>query len=217
MKKLLFLALAAPILSLFAFTGCSKEIDFTAYISEMRQDIFVYSDDTTEIKAYCSVKEQPYVADGILGEPCEIIEVFVSFSTPHEEVNISIGDLGGEMNYRSVDNDFYLSLSASPFTGSSVAAVLTVDGESNNYTLLSVRDDSVMSCENAALCVVEHDRELFDALVDNGIFKGEIYVRLLYDEGCYYYVGVCDRNKNLTAFLLDGVKGKIIATKHLSL
>lgn len=214
---MLLVALVAPILSLVAVFGCAKEIDFTAYISEKRTDIYVYSDDETQITAYCSQKEQPYVADGILGEPCQIVEFFVKFTKPHEEVTISVGDLGGEMSYRSVDNDFYLSLSAEPLAGGSVDAALSVDGESRNYTLLSVRDDSVMSCENAVLCVVEHDRELFDGLVENGVFKGEIYVRLLYDEGCYYYVGICDRDKNLTAFLLDGVKGKIIATKQISL
>lgn len=217
MKKVILAALVAPILFLSALAGCSKPVDFTAYISEMRTDIFIYSDDDMEIKAYCSKKEQPYVADGIMGEPCEVVEVFVSFSKPHEEVVISLGGLGGEMSYRAVDNDYYLSLSAAPFSGGMVEAELTVDGESRGYRLLSVKDDGVMSCQNAVLCVVEHDRELFDGLVENGVFKGEIYARLLYDDGCYYYVGVCDRDKNLTAFLLDGVKGKIIATKNLTL
>ena len=70
-------------------------------------------------------------------------------------------------------------------------------------------------CEQALSCVVEHDRELFDSMTANGLFDGEIFIRLLYDEGCYYYVGVCNKQKNIKAYLLDGERGKIIATKEL--
>ena len=73
-----------------------------------------------------------------------------------------------------------------------------------------------MDCESAVKCVTEHNPDLFASLTENKIFKGEIYVRLLYDEGCYYYVGVCDREKNINAFLVDGVRGKIIANKKLN-
>ena len=61
-------------------------------------------------------------------------------------------------------------------------------------------------------CAVEHGKELFASLTDGNIFLGEIYVRLLYDDGCYYYVGVCDRNKKITAYLVDGERGKVIAS-----
>ena len=64
-------------------------------------------------------------------------------------------------------------------------------------------------------CVIEHDRKLFEGLTENRLFLGEIYVRLLYDEGCYYYVGVCDKSKHVTAYLIDGEHGKVIATKDI--
>ena len=73
----------------------------------------------------------------------------------------------------------------------------------------------VMNCEQAVNCVVEHDRALFDGLTKNNLFDGEIFVRLLFDEGCYYYVGVCDKSCHITAFLIDGESGKILATKSM--
>ena len=91
---------------------------------------------------------------------------------------------------------------------------LTCDGEPAEYTLQSVLTESVMDCEGALGCVREHAAGLFEGLTENGTLNAEIFVRLLYDGKCYYYVGVCDREGNITAFLVDGQSGKIIAERE---
>ncbi len=214
MKKLSFLV-AVLCLAAALFCGCARGVDYPAFISEKRTDIFIYKDDDKEIKIYCSEREQPYAADGIMGDICPIVEIFVTLPKNPQELEVSVESVEGEMNYRSVENCFYLSFTAAAFGKASVDVTLTYDGKSETFSALSVRYAGVMSCEQAVLCAAEHDKELFESLMKKGAFDGEIYVRLLYDEGCYYYVGVCDKSKKITAYLVDGEKGKVIAKKHL--
>jgi len=209
----------APILLILcavcALSACSKQVNYCDYISESRSDVFLYKDDTTEIKIQCVKKEQPFSADGYKGEVCDLVEVYASLSKNPQVLEVSVENLGGEMNYQSVGRQYYLSFSAAAFNKSSVEVTLTADGKAETYTALSVKDGSVLSCENAVTCVAEYASELFEGLTSNGLFDGEIFVRLLYDEGCYYYVGVCDKEKHITAFLIDGERGKVIAKKEL--
>lgn len=217
MKKttfLLFIALSL-ICALCALPACAKQVNYFDYVSECRSDVFLYKDDNTEINIRCVNKEQPFSADGYKGETCDLIEIYVSLSKNPQTLEVSVETLSGEMNYQAVTRQYTLTVSAAAFEKSSVEVTLTADGEEKTYTALSVKDGNVMSCEKAVACVAEHASEMFGGLTSNGLFDGEIFVRLLYDEGCYYYVGVCNKEKHVTAFLIDGERGKIIAKKEL--
>ncbi len=212
MKKL-FISIFLVTVIFLTFPGCSKNIDYLEYISEKRSNIYLYSDDEVDIKIYCSQKEQPYCADGIKGEMCDVCEVFVKLNKNPSELSISLCGHEGEMNYQAVDNLFYLSFSEKAFETDSLDITLDIDGESKTYKALTATYDGVLSCDDAVNCVIEHDGELVSSLTSNGLFNGEIYVRLIYDEGCYYYVGIITKDKTVFAYLVDGERGKIISTK----
>lgn len=197
------------------FSGCGKKINYLDYISERRTNIFLYEDDGISIKIYCAEREQPYAADGYKGDTCEIVEIFVSLPKNPEELEVSVEGYGGEMSYRAVDACYYLAFSAAAFKKESLDVTLSYDGKDSTYKALTVIYAGVLSCDEAVKCVIDCDKELFDSLTKNRLFDGEIYVRLLYDEGCYYYVGVCDKQKRISAYLVDGEHGKIIARKTL--
>lgn len=196
--------------------ACSAEFDYTRYISEKRSEIYLYTDDTVQITVNCVQREQPYNADGICGETCDLVEIFVKLSPTPNSMEISVEGYSGEMNYEAVNTRFTASYSAPSFKNEGIDVVITADGNEKTYRALNVLDSGILSCEQVLKCAVEHDRELFASLTRKRDFSGEIYVRLLYDEGCYYYVGVCDREKNITAYLLDGGIGKVIATKKIT-
>ncbi|MDE7083015.1 MAG: hypothetical protein K2O89_04860 [Clostridia bacterium] len=217
MKKtaLLLCIILSVICAVCALPACSRQVNYLDYISESRSDIFLYKDDTTEIKIQCLKREQPFSADGYKGEVCELIEIYATLDKNPQELEVSVENLGGEMNYQAVTRQYFLSFTAAAFDKSGVEVTLTADGNTQTYTALSVKYNGVMSCEKAVLCVAEYASELFEGLTSNGLFDGEIFVRLLYDEGCYYYVGVCNKEKRITAFLIDGERGKVIAKKEL--
>ena len=214
MKKflILFLTVAA---SVCFFCGCGKKMNYLNYISEKRSNIYLYSDDEFEIKIHVSEREAPYSTDGIKGDVSGFTEIFVKLPKNYNEVEIHAADIAGQMNYRSVENCYYLSQSDGNIAGDDVKVTLTFGGECREYTAVSVLYSGVITCEDAVKCAIDHDTELFESLTQKDVFLGEIFVRLLYDDGCYYYVGVCDRNKKITAFLVDGERGTILATKEL--
>lgn len=214
--KRFFIALVCAAVLICQLAGCSAQVDLSKYISEKRSEIYLYSDDDAEIKLYCVSREQPYAADGICGDVCDLIEIYVTFAKTPAAVEISVDGLHADMNYEAVDKRFTLSYSAPPLQRDGVDITLNCDGEQKIYRALNVKDKGVLSCEQAVKCAYAYDKELFDSLKTRRDFAGEIYVRLLYDDGCYYYVGLCDRNKNITAYLLDGGIGKVISTKKLS-
>lgn len=196
--------------------ACAPKTDYTKYISEKRSEIYLYSDDETDIKINCVSREQPYCTDGICGNMCELREIFITLATTPESVEISVDGFTGEMNYEAVEKRFSLTYTAPPFNADGVEIGLEYNGIQKNYRALNVKDSGVITCEQAVKCAAEYDGELFESLKTKRDFAGEIYVRLLFDDGCYYYVGVCDRDKNITAYLLDGGTGKIITSKKIS-
>ena len=214
MKKFFILTLAVCLAACLT-SGCKRQPDYFDYVSEKRTNIYLYSDDGLEIKIYLSQRESPYSSDGIKGEISALTEIYVSLPKNEQNVYVSVSGLEGQMNYKAVENCYYLSSSSSSISGDSTQVTLTVGEESKTYSAVSVLYDGVITCEQALQCVIERDGQLFEELTENKVFCGEIYVRLLYDDGCYYYVGVCDRNSKISAYLVDGVRGKIIATKQL--
>ncbi len=202
-----------------ALGGCAKNsVDYTDYISENRYNVYMYSDEGTEIKIYCSLKEAPFVADGIKGNVNALTEIYLQFDESFDEVYITSQSFtGGEASYLTVKGCWYLSFSGNQ-QGDSIALTANCDGESREYTLSSILYDGVMSAEAALQCAVEYDSATFEALKKNGVFYGEIFLRLLYDAGkCYRYVGVCDRDGKIKAYLLDGESGRVIAERNYNM
>ena len=212
MKKFLYIVFASALLLFFC--GCKKGVNYLNYVSEKRSNIYMYADDEIEIKINISERENPYSTDGIKGEMSDMIEIFVTLPKNYDEVNISVAEIEGQMNFKAVENCYYLQ-SGGTLEGEKITATLTYGGDSREFTVCSVLYDGVISCDDAVKCAIDHDTTLFKNLTRKDLFLGEIFVRLLYDDGCYYYVGVCDRDKKITAFLVDGERGNIIATKEL--
>ena len=201
--------------AVFILSGCNKSVNYLDYVSEKRTDIYLYSNDGLEIKIYISEKESPYMTDGVKGDMNSLTEIYVSLPRNYDEVNVSVCGTEGEMNYRAVENCYYLRLPDGKISGESAEVTLTYGGESHTYSAVSVLYDGVIGCDGAVNCAIDRETELFRTLTENNVLLGEIYVRLLYDEGCYYYVGVCDRNNKINAYLVDGERGKVIASKEL--
>lgn len=213
MKVKKIYCLLATISLLPTLAACSGEIDYFDYVSEYRSGVYIFSEDGRELKIYCSRREVPYSLDGMKGELNDTVEVFYTCPSTPGSVKIEIGGLEGEMNYRSVTRDFYLCFTAPDFAADAVDVLLTTDGESSSVKALNVKDEGVIDGRQALEYVLQYDGDRFAALTEGRRFAGEINVRLLYDDDCYYYVGVTDRDKNTYAYLLNGTDGRVIAEK----
>lgn len=213
MKKFICAAAAALAIVPVTLCACAQEINLADFISERRAQVYLYADDDIEVKVHISSRETPYLSDGYCGEMSDVCEIFIKFSQSPESVDAHIDGRGGEMSYMSVTDNFYLSFAGTD-TGDSVVVDLVCDGEERSVTAPSVLYDGVISPEAALESAKSYDADCFDALTDGKNFEGEIYVRLLADEGrCYYYVGLTDREGNTHAYLVDGENGSVIAER----
>lgn len=212
MKKLILAAATAAALCPF-IAGCSSTPDYYSFVSEERSGLYLYAEDGFLFKIHCTLRETPYLSDGIKGEVTPIIEFFFTPDKTYNEVEIEAGNFRGEMNYQAVTKSYYLSFTGDNFNSDGVDVKLTLDGKETAFKAANALYDGVIDARTALKCVTEYDKELFASLSERRAFKGEIYIRLLYDDGCYYYVGVCDREGSVTAYLVDGENGRVIAQK----
>lgn len=202
-------------LSLGLMPACQKQTDYSLYISECRDNIFLYADDNVTVKIYLSQREVPYAADGICGDLSPYTEMFISFATTPQTVKVESDALSGELAYQTAKNYFYLSMGERPDWNTQVELKVIYDDKELECTALSVLSDGLMTATEALDCVTEHAAERFSSLTQNGNFLGEIYIRLLYDEGCWFYVGLTDRTHTTYAYLVDPSNGKILAERTL--
>lgn len=213
LSRLLILATTVPC-ALALLPACNKNCNYHEYVSENRREVYYCKEDDFEVKVFFSDRETPYLADGVKGEISTVCEVYYKCENNADEVLFEFENQTGEMNYSSVSNSFYLSFTNPAINASQMEITLTVDGKINNVIVKNVFEKGTIDWQKALDCVIEYDGEKFTSLTQGNRFWGEIGIRLIYDGDCYYYVSVCDREKHVKAYLVDGKSGRIITEKQ---
>ncbi len=212
MKKF-FIVLLLLLSTLTALPACARDIDYYDYVSQTRDNIYIYEDDAVQLKIYCGSREAPFNGDGITGEVSPFCEIYLRLSAQNESVNIYLENISGEMSYSAVKGCYYLSSGNAISKQSSLKTKVVIGKNEQEYVATSVIYDGIIDSKKALDCVVEYKSELFKEMTQNNIFMGEIHIRLIYDDACYYFVGICDRTGKTIACLVDGATGKIIAER----
>ncbi|MGN1372788.1 MAG: hypothetical protein ACI4VK_01920 [Candidatus Coproplasma sp.] len=216
MKKIfvsgICLCLAASCLAVLP--SCSKGVDYNNYVSENRREVYLCKEDTYELKIFCSDRETPYCCDGVKGDMTTVCEVYYKCNSSPSSVTVDVEGYSGEMSYMSVSNSFYLSFSCDCFNKESLDVKLNVDGKDKEIKANNVFEAGTIDWQSALKGVIEYDGERFENLTQRNRFLGEIGVRLIYNDGCYYYVSVCDRENKVKAYLVDGKSGRIITERE---
>ena len=203
---------------LFA-SGCKRELDLTEYVSEYRNNLFLYKGDDFSVRLQNVVKEYPYVADGYKGELTQRVELTITAPQGIEKCEISFYANGtkhsGDASYDNVKRHFYFSCAADVASEYSIPLSVSFNGAEREITLTSVKTDDLLSLKDVLTYAFESEKELLKTLAPNKEFEGELYVRLLYEETPFFYVGIVDRNGKVTALLLDGKTGKVLAKRSV--
>ena len=219
-KKRLFQILALLLFGAIAllFPACKKETDYFSYVSELRGNILLAKTETLSLRAYAVQKEIPYETDGIARETSTRAEIYLSAPSGDKTCNLSFTvaekTYGGEMSYDNVKAEYYYSCALDIFSLSELSFEVEYGEEKTTLQAVSVKTENTLSPQ----AVLEHLRkteaDLFESMTDKYGFAGEIYLRLLYEDAPYYYVGVIDKNGKTTAYLLNAETGKILAKRQ---
>ena len=205
------------LLSFASLCACNQTPVLTDYISEYRNNLFLYDGDGFFIKAQNTVREHPYIADGYKGEMTHRAELFITAPSGTQACQLSFIADGiehsGDASYDSVKHHFYYSCAADLSTTESLPLRITFDGNKQEITLTSVKNKTLLQPSQLLDTLFREEGELLKPLLHGKEFLGELHIRLLYENAPYFYVGVVDRSGNITAFLMDGKTGKILAKR----
>lgn len=213
--------LLALLLALFClpfFSGCTKKVDYFSYVSELRNNVFLYKDDNFSLRAYSLTKESPYATDGIVSKLHTRTEIRLIAPSGEQTYCIYFSlagtEYGGEMSFDNVKSEYYYACPVDVSSCTELSLRLVCGTSEHTYTAKSVLTSDTVPPKQALALLVEKEKDFFDSLTDKYGFAGEIHLRLLYEEAPYYYVGVTDRQGNVTAFLINAVSGQILAKRQ---
>lgn len=212
---LFFLLLLCLSSCLFA---CHKEINYFDYVSELRRNVLLASDEEFSLRVYSVFKESPYSADGVPRETNVRTELWLVAPSGEKECSVSFEidgkTHGGEMSYDQVKAEYYFACPLDIAALSSLTCSITHGETERELTAQSVLGEKTLSPEAVLKNLVTAESELFASMTDKYGFAGEIYLRLIYEDSPYYYVGVIDRSGKTNAFLINATSGKILAKRE---
>ncbi len=219
--KRLFLCLGSIFtlsFSLFSLSGCSKSVNYTDYVSEYRSEIYLAESEGYALSAFFSDREYPYAHDGVCAKKESLVEIYLTVPDNTKEYTISFTstdgtECGGDMSYDSVHARWFYSQSLKAISENSITFTLTFEKENLTLQANSVKTGNEMTMPEVLEKLTEQKQEFFAALSDKNSFLGELCVRLVYNEKCYYFVGVTTAEKKMNCFLVDAYTGEILAER----
>ena len=213
----LYFLLSVPMLCMLS--GCKSAMDYTPYISELRSNILIAEAEGLTLRIYAVDKEIPYQADGIPRETSTRLEAYLHTPEGNKTCHIAFRfdkqDFYGEMSYDNVKAEYFYSCTLDVSATSELPCKIEYGEHTVEMTARSVRSENTLTAKNVLSILEVEESELFTAMTDKYGFAGEIYIRLIYEDSPYYYVGIIDRSGAVHAFLINAQTGKILA-KHLS-
>ncbi len=198
-------------------SSCKRSIDYFDYVSELRENIFLCKTEEFSLRIYAVTKEHPYVMDGVKKELSTRVEAYLvppeGMQTCHLTFTFEGNEYGGEMSFDNVKTEYYFSCTLDVAQASELPCRITYGEKTLEMTAKSVRSSETLTPQNVLKTLETSEANLFTSLTDEYGFAGEIYVRLIYEDAPYYYVGIIDREKNVHAFLINANTGKILAKR----
>lgn len=215
-KKLCFFLC---IVSVGLFFGCKKTFDYFPYVSELRNNVLLAETDGFSLRMYAVYRENPYLPDGIPRECNTRTEIHLTAPTGNEACRIYFTydgrEFGGDMSFDNVKTEYYFSCTLDIEQASEIPCRIEYGERTLETTANSIRKGKTLSAQTILASLYEQETELFSSLTDKYGFAGEIYIRLIYEDSPYYYVGIIDRKGAVNAFLINAQTGKVLAKRTM--
>ena len=219
MKK--FLSIALCVLSVIcacAFVSCKNDNLYLQNVSQLRLDVFVGDYNGNTLTVYPEEKEYPFIYDGNACERKRFVTIKLDNLTSDEiyaEFVIDNETYGSQMVFQVLPNALMCTVEVPTLPQKSLTVSITQNDSIVKVNTKSVRIGDTVSYKTAINSVFKQKKDFIKTLKTHNVLQAEIQARLLCENGKnYWYIGFADKKGNLTAFLIDGKDGKILAEKN---
>ena len=213
MKKLFSVFIV--FICLFCLVGCNNNSKYTPYISQLRSDVFVGEGENYSLQIFAEQRETPFINDAVAGEKHNLLTVRVLNCSKPLKVSLYYAkeQLCADAEYNPHAMSMTATFEVSSFPTDKIE--VSVEGEyTEKIECVSKRLADTISPQTALDKVLTEKKDFISSISTNGELKAEIYIRLLVENDCnFYYIGFGQGSNKITAFLLDGKTGEIIAGK----
>lgn len=198
--------------------ACKKSLDYFSYVSELRSNIFLAETEGFSLRVYAVEKEYPYAMDGVKRDVSARTEIYLCAPSGTQDCSLAFTvngtEQGGEMSFDNVRAEYYYSCTLDVSALTVLEMQITYGKETFTLAAQSVLAEDTLAPKTVLDGLVTAEKALFEGMTDDYGFAGEIYLRLIYEDSPYYYVGVISRDGKSHAFLINAKTGKILAKRQ---
>lgn len=200
--------------------SCKNNDLYLQNVSQLRTDVFIGKYNGNTLTVYPEEKEYPFIYDGNACERKKFITIKLDNLVGDEisaEFTINEETYGAQMTFQVLPNALICTIEVVSLPQNSLTVSVTENDSTVKVETKSVKINDTVSYKTAIKSVLNQRQSFIKSLKTHNVLQAEIQARLLYEDGKnYWYVGFADKKGNLTAFLIDGKDGKILAEKNQS-
>ena len=218
MKK--FVVYLLTLCFLIAFSGCKEANAYLAYISDLKQDVYVGTINDVTVTAYYGFREEPFINDGKAGE--KVYGYTFKLDVIPDDIRRSLtleinGDtLSAVFTPDEVTSEYKAFIEIKNHFEREFAVTYICGSEKTPVTLISLVPENCISYERALDLLTEKQQPLLSAYLSDNGFNAEIYMRIfIKNDSSYWYVGIASGNGKLKALLIDGISGELLAVREI--
>lgn len=210
-KKIIVILTALLFLTLIC--GCSEKFRLDENVSRLRSNAFFDENENYLLYAFPEIRETPMIADGVINktEKTVILKLKLKYAAEGEfTVNFTTDKEYSETFAFSAFSDcFVTSVKVNMLPYKPFNATITHNGESQTLYMESLLNEKTVTADVALKKAYKAKKDYVDKHTVNGVFDGEIYIRLITEnDKNYWYVGFTTKEQTLCLLLND--KGELV-------
>lgn len=219
--KIIFLLLA----SFMLFTSCNGKNNYLEdNIAEVREYLFEGKRDNVNVTFVCGKREKDYVLNGYATELIDFgvltfdIEDKENYSIENAKYVLTVGTTryDGDLQKNPFDGTFVADIKKIINVENSVSAKIMLGELVKEIKLERIDSNWQVSANDILKIVSKNFKNEIKFLVEDGIFKGEIYVKTINDADMYigdyyWYVSIISRNGGKLNAIISTKTGEILS------
>ena len=205
--------------ALFINASCKKSLDLTVYVSQLRLGVYQGVSENFDLTLYSESKEKPFAIDGFVGEMGNVLIVKLNGTkTLSDGVKITLKyddyECSGEFKLNPVNSTYTAEIEVENLPNTpNVLAFIETEEVKEQVSLVSKVSASKLDYKSVLKFVQDSDSETVKKLFTSNV-STEIHIRIIPEKGKnYYYVGFNNKDGSISAYLVDGESGEVLARR----